>query len=1046
MRGFIESILGLRVLVAVLAVTLVVFGVARLGNLPMGLLPEYDPPVVRVQTEALGLSPAEVEQFITAPLEQDLLNGVAFLRTITSTSVPGLSVVDMEFEPGTDIFVARQVVQERLTQAHALPNVSSPPQMIQPVSSTGRVMMIGLTSDEVSLIDMSLLARWTIKSRLVGVPGVSNVSIWGMRDRQLQILVDPADLQRQNVSLRNLVETSANALWTSPLGFVEASTPGTGGWIETPNQRLPIQHELPINTAFDLGRVVFERPTDAPSLTISDVAEVVEDHQPLIGDASFDGTPGLMIVVEKSPWANTRDVTRDLERALEELRPGLVGINVDAEIYRPADFIQAASDNLSISVLLGSFIGLLALIACLWDWRLVLSVAVAVPLSLMATVIVVVLMGQTVNVILLAGLAAALVIVIDSAIADTHGLTEQVDPTADGSLVLRQIAEATTQTRASMFFVVTIVVLAMLPAIFLSGTAAALFDPIVWAVGVGAVAALIVAMTVTPVLSWALFTYFPGPIRQSSILAAIGTRYEGILTKALQMRGPAMLGAGGLAVLAVILVPLLKHDNLVPRIHEPGLLIDVQTAPGTSIPEMLRLTTELTNGLSALPAIKDVGAHVGRSLVGDQIVGVNSGQIWVKLADGADYDTTFAEIRDVMAKTPDITTDLSAYSKTGLDKALQPPRSDLVVRLYGVNPDVLAEQTEVVRNAISGVEGLGDLAIEQTPTAPVLEIKVQLEEAARAGITPGDVRRTASILLSGLIVGQFFESQKVFDVVIWGKPDIRSDSESIRALLIDTPSGNQVRLGDVAEVTVVDRPEQIKREASSRYIDITGNVDGRDLVAVEADVQTILRDLALPYEYHAAVQGAGADIRAAQSRTISIVVAAVIGAFLVLQAAVGSWRRAFWLTVAVLASMSGAVVAALLIGDVTLGVYAGLLAVFGLAVSQGVMGFRATQDTEDGPSAAFGVDLVHHTALDRLAPVVTVAAALILFFGVLAFWNDAPGFVLIAPFTMVVLLGTLTTVFTILVLLPALLLAAGPRPAAEPMDIRGTTGQPKGAV
>ncbi|MGH8971304.1 MAG: efflux RND transporter permease subunit, partial [Actinomycetes bacterium] len=341
MRWIVRSSLTFRLLVLSVAAGLMLFGLFRLPDASVDTLPEFTPPTVEIQTEALGLSAAEVEQLITVPLEADLLNGVAFLDDIRSESVPGLSSIELIFEPGTDILEARQVVAERMTQAHALPHVSKAPAMLQPLSSTSRVVMAGISSDDMSLIDMSVLAQWKIKPRLLGVKGVANVAIWGQRDRQLQVQVDPAKLRENGVTLTQVMKTSGNALWWSPLSFVEASTPGTGGFIDTPNQRLGVQHISPIKTADDLAAVTVE-DTEGRRLRLGDVATVVEDHQPLIGDAVGGDSSGLMLVVEKFPGASTTQVTRDVEAALDAMKPGLPGVTVDTSIYRPASFVDSA--------------------------------------------------------------------------------------------------------------------------------------------------------------------------------------------------------------------------------------------------------------------------------------------------------------------------------------------------------------------------------------------------------------------------------------------------------------------------------------------------------------------------------------------------------------------------------------------------------------------------------------------------------------------------------------------------------------------------------
>ena len=333
MRSILGASLKSRLLIVAIAAALLVVGIIQLPSMPVDVLPEFTPPYVEVQTEALGLSAEEVEQLITLGLEQDLLNGVPWLKTIHSKSAPGLSSIIMTFDPGTDLVRARQMVTERMAQAFALPHVSKPPTMLQPLSSTGRVMMIGLSSKDVSLIQMGVLARWTIVPRLMGVPGVANVSIWGQRDRQLQVLVDPKRLRDQHVTLLQVLETTANSLWVSSLSFVEASTPGTGGFIDTPQQRLGIRHISPIITAEGLAQV----PVEDSTLRLGDVANVVEDHQPLIGDAITNDGPSTLLIVEKLPGANTLDVTQGVEEALAAMQPGLNGITIDTSIYRPAE-------------------------------------------------------------------------------------------------------------------------------------------------------------------------------------------------------------------------------------------------------------------------------------------------------------------------------------------------------------------------------------------------------------------------------------------------------------------------------------------------------------------------------------------------------------------------------------------------------------------------------------------------------------------------------------------------------------------------------------
>src|SRR3954449_5866164 len=385
-RWIVASSLKFRLLVLPLVLGLIVLGVTQLRNAPVDALPEFSRPVVEVQTESLGLSAPEVEQLITVPMEQDLLNGVMGVDTIRSHSVPGLSDITLIFERGTDVFHARQLVQERLTQAHALPNVSKPPQMLQPLSSTSRAMIVGLSSDKLTPIQLSVLARWTVKPRLMGLTGVSNVAIWGFRDRELQVQTDPQRLKAHGVTLSQVLRTTGNAQLVSPLTFVEASTPGTGGFIDGPNQRLGIRHILPFGKPANLAEVPVEGT--GRSVRLGDVAKVTEDHQPLIGDAVVGDKHGLLLVVQKLPGANTLAVTRKVEDALDELRPGLPGVQIDSRVFRQATFLESALHNVALMAALGAAFALLALAALFLRWRPVAVVAVTLPLSLVAALLV----------------------------------------------------------------------------------------------------------------------------------------------------------------------------------------------------------------------------------------------------------------------------------------------------------------------------------------------------------------------------------------------------------------------------------------------------------------------------------------------------------------------------------------------------------------------------------------------------------------------------------------------------------------------------------
>ncbi len=1030
MRWIVGSSLQLRFLVIILAAVLLVFGSTQLRAMSVDVYPEFNPPTVEVQTEALGLSADEVESLITTPMEADLLIGVAWLDQMYSESVTGLSRILLVFEPGTDPIRARQMVQERLTQAHALPNVSKPPVMLQPLSSSSRVMIVGLSSKDLSPIEIGVLARWNIKPRLMGVPGVANVAVWGQRERQLQVLVDPEQLQAKGVTLQQVVETTGEALWVSPLSFLEASSPGTAGWIDTPNQRLGIRHLLPIITPEDLAKVSV---AESQGLLLGDVAKVVEDHQPLIGDAGVNDGPGLLLVIEKFPGANTLAVTRDVEAAIEAMRPGLKGIEIDSTIFRPANYIELAASNLTTTLLIGAILMLLALLFFLWDWRAALISLIAIPLSLVAGVFVLYLRGATFNALVLAGLVIALGVVIDDAIVDVQNIVRRLrQARQEGSdkSTTAIILEAALEMRGALAFATLIMLLAVLPVFFIAGLSGTFFQPLAIAYVLAVLASMVVALIVTPALSLLLLANAPLDRRESPLVGWLQRGYSAFLARVIRTPRPAYLAVVVIVLVGVAVVPWLG-PSLLPSFKQTQLLIQWEAAPGTSRSEMNRIAAQASRELRSLPGVRNVGTHVGRAETGDQIVGINSGEMWVSLDPAANYDTTVAGIQEVVDGYPGLFHTVQAYRPQRLEEALTQPDQDIVVRVYGHDLGILRDKAQEVTKALSEISGVVEVRADTLAEEPQVEIKVNLAAAQRYGIKPGDIRRSASTLLSGLHVGNLFEDQKVFDVMVWGVPEIRNSLTNIHELLIDTPSGDRVRLGELAEVRIVPAPTIIKRDTVSRYIDVGAKVSGRDLGAVTSDIRQRLQRVEFPLEFHAEVFGPSADRQAALQRVLAVAAVTVLGIFLLLQAALGSWRLATVTFVTLPTALAGGVLAAFLGGGVlSLGSLVGFLAVLGVAVRNGMLLLKHYQQLEQQESESFGPELVVRGARERLAPILITTFATALALVPFVVFGDIPGLEIVYPMAVVILGGLVTSTVLNLFVMPALYLRF--RPSPEP--------------
>jgi Cu/Ag efflux pump CusA len=1035
MRRIVESSLKFRRLLVALAAGILIFGITQLRHMPVDELPEFGPTMVEVRTEALGLSAVEVEQLITVPLEQDLLNGVAFLDEIHSESVPGLSSVVMIFEPGTPLLDARQVVAEKVAEAAvALPGVSAPPQMLQPLSSTSRVMAVRLSSDRLSPIEMSVIARFTIGPRLLGVQGVANVSIWGQRDRQLQVLVDPERLRDANVSLQQIVNSTGNGLWVSPLTFLEASTPGTAGFIDTPNQRFGIRHELPVRTPEDLAQLPIEDDegdaviVDGEPLRLGDVSEVVEDHQPLIGDALFRDGSGLLLVVEKFPDASTVEVTEGVEEAFDAMRPGLSGIRIDTSLFRPASYIERSVDNLGTTLSIGAILLVLALALLFFEWRATLTAAMVILVSLVAAGVVLYVRDAAVNTMVLAGLVMGLGVVIDDAVIDVRNLVDRLrhqGEAASGTPVWRSVLQASLEMRSSVLYATLIVGAVLLPALFLEGQPGAFLPPIVLSYILAVVASMVVALTLTPALGMMLLSSASIEPRESPVARWLYRRYDSTFPAIIRRPRWGYAAVGIVSLLGLVTLPFLEGSSSV-GLKETDLLVQWDAPPGTSLPAMNRVTADAVGKLGGLPGVRNVSAHVGRAVNSDQVVGINSGQIWVNLYPSADYETTFASIEEVLAGYPSLSHDVLTYPEERITDVLQGMDEDIVVRLYGANGEVLRSKAEEVRRRLAGIDGIAHPTVEVAPTEPTIEVEVDLANAQRFGVKPGDVRRSAAILLSGLAVGNLFEEQKVFDVVVWGTPDIRQSVTDVRELLIDTPGGGHVRLGQVADVRVSPNPTVIRHEAVSNYVDVSTTVEGRDFGPVATDVKRAIDGVSFPLEHHAEIRGGLAAEQASSSGILAVAVAAAIGIFLLLQAAFTSWRLAILVFATLPVALVGGMLAALVAGGtLTIGSFAGFVAVLGIAVRDGVLLIRRYQQLERQEGRPFGDDLVRNGTRERMAPILTTAVATAVTLAPLVVAGDVAGLEMARPMAIVILGGLVTSTLLALLVVPLLYLRHG---------------------
>ncbi|MEX0985493.1 MAG: efflux RND transporter permease subunit [Actinomycetota bacterium] len=1028
LRWIVAGSLKFRYLAIALAGGLMFFGVQQLSHTQVDVFPEFAPPKVEVQTPALGLSASEVESLVTIPLEQTL-NGVPGVDVIRSKSVESLSAIEMIFAPGTDLLTARQHVAERIALiAPTLPTWASPPFMIQPLSATSRVSKIGLTTTDpdLDLIDLSMTAYWKIRTRLLRVPGVANVPIWGERIELLTVQADPERMRRHGVALESVANVTADALDAGLLSYSESNYIGRGGFIETPEERFAIRHVLPIVSAEDLAQLPIEA-RDGTTLRLEDVADLVRDHPLLVGEAVINDGPGLMLIVEKLPWANTLDVTRGVEAALAELEPGLPGIAIDSTIFRPATFIEDSVDNLSTAILIGAVLMILMLCAFLYEWRTALISVVAIPLSLIVAGLVLHLRGATINTMILAGMVIALGDIVDDAIIDVENVVRRLrQRRTDGSgkSAARIILEASLEVRSAIVYATLIEIVAVAPIFMLDGLSGSFFRPLVTSYALALLASMVVALTVTPAMCLIFFRK-PSSLnhRESPLVPALQRGYH-VLLKAIVFRPRRAYVAVGVTVMVgVAAVPLLGQ-SLLPSFKERDFLMHWLTVPGTGQPEMFRISARANHELLQIPGVRNAGSHIGQALLMDEVVGIDFGENWISVDPSVDYEETLARIQEVVDGYPGVQRDVLTYLKERIREVLTGSSEAITIRIYGPDLHVLEDTAEDVNDILATVPGVTENHVEHLTDIPQVQVEVDLAAAQRYGLKPGDVRRAAARMIAGEEVGDIFQGGRAYDVQVWSTPESRDSFSDIQELQLDTPSGEYVSLEEVADVSIVPVPNVIYHDSLFRSLDVGANIDGsRDLGTIVADLEERLAGFEWPAEYHAEFLGEYTERQAAQGRLNLGAIAAALGIFLLLQASFGSWRLATLSLLTLPIALVGGVLAAYLTGGViSLGSLVGFFTVLGIVARNGIMLISHYQHLERFEGVRFGPELVLQGARERLVPILMTVLTTGLALVPLLIAGEIPGQEIEYPMAWVILGGLITATLLNLFVVPSLYL------------------------
>jgi CzcA family heavy metal efflux pump len=1015
----VETSLRLRVVLVALSVVLLVVGARSLQNAPLDVFPEFAPPYVEIQTEAPGLSTEEVESLITLPLE-NALNGTSGMVTIRSKSVMGLSSIRLLFGEGTDLLRARQLVQERLAaEAARLPTVARPPVILQPLSSCSRLLKIGVWSESLNQRDLTVLALWTIRPRLMAVPGVANVAIWGQRDKQFQVLVDPDRLRAAGTTLDAVVKAAGDAV------VLDA-----GGFIDTTNQRLAVRHVSPIDTPEQLARSVLEFRGGAP-LRLGDVADVVIGSPPPIGDAVINDGPGLLLIVEKQPQANTLETTLKVEKVLEDLKPGLAGVNLDPTIFRPATFIQRALNNLGHALIIGCVLVAVILVLFLFDWRTALISLTAIPLSLVAAILALTWAGTSINTMVLAGLVIALGEVVDDAIIDVENIARRLrlnSKLPDPRPAFQVVLHASLEVRSAVVYASLIVTLVFLPIFFLDGLAGSFFRPLALSYILAILASLLVALTVTPALSLMLLPGHTSETREGPLTVALRKVYSSILPFLVERPRMCLMILLGCFVLTGAATYRLGQEFL-PHFQETDFLMHFVEKPGVGLDAMHRITVLASKELRAIPGVRNFGSHIGRAETGDEVYGPNFTELWISIDPEVDYYATRAKIEAAVAGYSGLYRDLQTYLQERIKEVLTGAGASIVVRLYGPDLATLRARAAEVAKVMGEVPGVANLKPDPQSLIPQIQVRLRPEAAERYGLTPGHVRRATTALLRGIKTGEVYEGPKKYDVVVWGVTGLRTDVGSLERLPIDTPAGMQVRLGDVADVTVVPALNEILHEGALRKLDIICNVKDRDLGSVAREIEAKVRAMPQQNEYHAQFLGEYAARQASSWRLFGLTILAVVGIILVLYVDFNSWRQTALVALTLPFALIGGVAGVMLTtGVLSLGSLVGFVTVLGIAARNGIMLISHYRHLEEVEGVPFGLELILRGAEERLAPILMTALATGLALVPIVMGGIKPGAEIEHPLAVVILGGLVTSTVLNLLLLPSLYLWLG-RPA-----------------
>ncbi len=1027
------------VLVVALALALMAWGVNRLFSASLDVFPEFSPTQVVIQTEAPGLSAAWVEALVSQPIEQAIA-GLDGLQALRSQSIPGLSVVTVFFTDGTDIHRHRQAVAERLAQASSRLPPGITPALTPLTSSASTVLAVGVTSKSLDGTALRGVVERTLRPTLLAAPGVADVNVFGGQLPQWQIRLDPARLARHGVTIAELEAAARQATGLRAAGFVEG-----------PNQRIALGLEPSGDGAEALAQALLRPPrsTQERPLLLSDVADVVAGGAPAISGVLVDGAPGVFLMVQGQLGANTRDTTRALDAALARVEPALAGqgATLHRDLFRPAGFIETAVRNVQRDVMVGALLVVAVLFAFLYNVRTALVTIVAIPLSLLAAVLVLQGFGVGLNIMVLGGLAIALGEVVDDAIIDCENIYRRLRENraqAQPRPAAQVVCDASLEVRASVVYATFIVALVFVPLLTLSGVAGKLFAPLGWAYISAILASLAVALTVTPALSLLLLARSRLPAGDPPFIAWLKPRYRALLL-AVERRASAVLSVAALGMaLAIGMLPLFRGE-FIPPLKEGHYIVHMAAVPGTSMNESLRLGERVTRELLAIEGVKSVAQWVGRAENGADTFGPHYSEIEVELGQvpGEAQRRILGEIRRRLGgdgkDSPGfagLQFGVNTFLTERIGETVSGVPAEVVVNLYGERLDALDADARQVAGLLLASPGAREVQVLAPPGAPELSIRLRPEALARHGLAAAEVMEAVQAAYGGVTVGQVWRDGVATPLVLVLPPALREDPRQVGALPVGRALGRPLPLAEVADLELVQGRSKILRDGARRVQTVTANLQrGHDPETFVARLEQRLRqDLPLSPGVHAEVIGAAQAQATARAELIQVALLAMVGVAALLLLAFGSARQLAIVFVNLPFALVGGVAAVLATGGVlSIGTVVGFVTLFGITLRNSIMMVSHYQHLVTDEGRAWGLETAVQGALERLPSILMTALVTGLALAPLALGSGEPGREIEGPMATIIVGGLLSSTLLNLLVLPTVLLRFGrfdARPAA----------------